>query len=165
METKEFSKQEAVLVGSGTSLSSVSPTIALVLSRPEEKSRREQVMLCADMSKAPTRGSSQQEPELSSTSAPLECGKSGPCVEGSGGSDRVRCNVKYRGDSGRQAALSVALCIHHDFHDLNRLLSITLPGEKLEELRRHPEIEYASANGVVHYCTFDSLRDVGAFDD
>lgn len=84
-----------------------------------------------------------QSPTLNSTSK-------NPVVKGD---DTVRAVLKYHNEKGRNAILSAAKTIHHDFGAYNESLSVSLLQADLDKLKRDDNVEWFEGDGKVIYCT------------
>ena len=69
------------------------------------------------------------------------------------GDELVQAVLKYHNLDGRNAILSVAKIINHDFGPLNKSLSVSLPREELDKLKKHKNVEWYEGDGKVLYCS------------
>jgi hypothetical protein len=67
--------------------------------------------------------------------------------------DLVRAVLKYHNEKGRNAILSVAKTIYHDFGQYNQSLSVALIQNDLDKLKEDSNVEWFEGDGKVIYCS------------
>ena len=65
----------------------------------------------------------------------------------------VRAVLKYLNEDGRNAILSVAKALHHDFGPFNESLAVSLFACDLENLKSDANVEWFEGDGKVIYCS------------
>jgi hypothetical protein len=65
----------------------------------------------------------------------------------------VRAVLKYSNDDGRNAILSVAKTLHHDFGVFNSSLAVSLSPSDLETIKKNPNVDWFEGDGRVIYCS------------
>lgn len=65
----------------------------------------------------------------------------------------VRAVIKYNNDEGREAILSMAKTVHHDFGLFNSSLSVSLDPTDLDVLKKNPNVDWFEGDGRVIYCS------------
>ncbi|KAL3793322.1 hypothetical protein HJC23_003832 [Cyclotella cryptica] len=65
----------------------------------------------------------------------------------------VRAVLKYRNEDGRNAILSAAKTVHHDFGPFNESLAVSLLACDLEKLKLDANVEWFEGDGKVIYCS------------
>lgn len=65
----------------------------------------------------------------------------------------VRAVIKYNNDEGREAILSMAKTVHHDFGLYNSSLSVSLTPTDLDVIKKNPNVDWFEGDGRVIYCS------------
>ena len=65
----------------------------------------------------------------------------------------VRAVLKYHNEDGRNAILSMAKIVHHDFGPFNESLAVSLFACDLEKLKMDVNVEWFEGDGKVIYCS------------
>lgn len=65
----------------------------------------------------------------------------------------VRAVIKYNNDEGREAILSMAKTVHHDFGSFNSSLSVSLAPTDLDVIKKNPNVDWFEGDGRVIYCS------------
>lgn len=69
------------------------------------------------------------------------------------GDEVVRAVLKYHNKEGRDAIMSAAKTIHHDFGPFNESLSVSLLEVELDKLKSDVNVEWFEGDGKVIYCS------------